>query len=306
MKLFVAVTDNSWFQFHALHKPDEVNFWRPGGGAGFTSLEEGAPFLFKLHSPENFIAGGGFFVRFSKLPLSMAWRVFGEKNGTDDFDTFRQMILSYRGEPSSQGNDPQIGCIVLAIPFFFPRGMWIPQPIDWHPNIVQGKTYETDSGVGKDIWDSVLDRAGQLPGYLDIGSEIRKKGPLYVVEGRVGQAGFRTNVLEAYHRRCAVTQERTMPALEASHIKAYGSSGPNRINNGLLLRADLHQIFDEGYITITKEFRIEVSKKIKQEFENGHEYYQFHGQLLANLPDNPLWRPKIEYLKWHNENRFRA
>ncbi len=97
-----------------------------------------------------------------------------------------------------------------------------------------------------------------------------------------------------------------MPALEASHIKSYGSAGPNRINNGLLLRADLHQIFDAGYITITKDYRIEVSKKIREEFENGHEYYNFHGHSLKNLPDNPLLHPKPEYIQWHNQERFRG
>ncbi len=306
MRLYVAVTDNAWFRFHAIRKPDEVNFWRPGSEAGFAALEEGAPFLFKLHSPENFIVGGGFFLRYSRLPLSMAWRVFEEKNGSADFATFRRMILSYRKEEDRPGNDPVIGCIVLAIPFFFPPEMWMPAPSDWHPNIVQGKTYDTSAGIGKHVWDGVMDRLGRVPGYLEVEQEIRKKGPVYVVEGRVGQSGFRTNVMEAYHRRCAISQERTMPALEASHIKPYKESGPNKVNNGLLLRADLHQIFDEGYITVTKDYKVEVSRRIKQEYENGREYYRFNGLVLPNLPENPAERPSYAYIEWHNQHLYRG
>ncbi|MEW6511719.1 MAG: HNH endonuclease [Bacteroidota bacterium] len=306
MKLYVGVTDNRWFTYNAERRPDEVNFWRPGGRSGFAALEQGAPFLFKLHSPENFIAGGGFFYEFSKLPISLAWRVFGEKNGCPDLPALRKAIIKYKENAPPPGTDPIIGCIVLAIPFFFPRELWIPPPLNFKPNTVQGKTYETSSGTGKRIWNEVLARLGTQPGYLELEPEIRKKGPLYVVEGRIGQSGFRTSLIEAYHRRCAISQERTMPALEASHIKPYNQSGPNKVSNGLLLRADLHQIFDEGYITITTDFRIEVSKRIKQEYENGREYYRFNGLLLPNLPDSPHERPDRSFIQWHNENLFRG
>jgi putative restriction endonuclease len=192
------------------------------------------------------------------------------------------------------------------MPFFLPRELWISAPEDWHPNIVQGKTYDAENGIGKKTWDRVMSVFGQLPGNLHIESQIREKGPLYVIEGRVGQGFFRTNVLDAYHRRCAITQERTLPALEASHIKPYNVSGPNEVNNGLLFRADLHQIFDEGYLTITKEYRIQVSKRIKQEYENGREYYRFDGQLLPNIPDNPAERPLTAFIEWHNANVYRG
>ncbi len=306
MRIYVAVTDNSWFRYHAEHKPDEVNFWRPGGGSGFAALEQGAPFLFKLHSPENFIVGGGFFFAFSKLKLSMAWRTYEQKNGCDDFETFRNAILAYRHEQDQPAIDPEIGCILLEIPFFFPREMWIPQPADWHANIVQGRSYDTTEGTGKGIWNSVMERLPVVLGYPDLEDTIREKGPMYVVEGRVGQAGFRTRVMHAYHRRCAITLERTMPALEASHIKPYKLSGPNMASNGILLRADLHQIFDEGYVTISNDYRIVVSDRIRAEYENGREYYQYKGLLIPNLPDDPRERPDKRLIDWHNEHVYRG
>ena len=68
------------------------------------------------------------------------------------------------------------------------------------------------------------------------------------------------------------------------HISKYSSQGPHTISNGILLRSDLHKLFDSGYITITNDYRVQISKKIKEEFENGREYYRYHGQELLHLP----------------------
>jgi putative restriction endonuclease len=269
-------------------------------------VSEGSPFLFKLHAPHNFIAGGGFYVASSQLSISSAWRIFQEKNGCPDFSSLQAKILSKKRGSKAPLSDPLIGCIILGIPFFLPRELWIPQPSDWHPNIVQGKTYDLNQGEGKRVWDAVMERLPLLPGYLEVGNEVRRKGPLYVVEGRLGQGAFRTTVLDAYHRRCAMTGERTEPALEASHIKPYREMGPNRVNNGLLLRADLHQIFDAGYITITPQYVIEVSRRIKEEFANGRDYYALHGRKIINLPAEVPQQPSRDFVLWHNEHVFRV
>ena len=63
MKYFVGITDDDWFQFLVARKADEVNFWRPGAQANWGPIPERAPFFFKLHSPNNFIVGGGYFVK---------------------------------------------------------------------------------------------------------------------------------------------------------------------------------------------------------------------------------------------------
>ena len=111
MKFWVGVTDNEWFNFLSKLSPDEVNFWQPSGNFAFEAIKTGELFLFKLHSPLNYITGGGFFVRYSRIPLSMAWEAFGEKNGVASFEILRAKIMKYRGgyEP-----DPLIGCIKLV------------------------------------------------------------------------------------------------------------------------------------------------------------------------------------------------
>ena len=74
MRLYIGVTDNDWFRF-LRQRPhlDEVDFWQPSGSRRFHSLSPGEPFLFKLHAPQNFIAGGGFFAHFSLMSHRMAW-----------------------------------------------------------------------------------------------------------------------------------------------------------------------------------------------------------------------------------------
>lgn len=62
MKMYVGVTDYKWFEFLKGQKAEEVNFWRPGKQI-FKALNENELFLFKLHSPQNYIVGGGLFVK---------------------------------------------------------------------------------------------------------------------------------------------------------------------------------------------------------------------------------------------------
>jgi putative restriction endonuclease len=123
---------------------------------------------------------------------------------------------------------------------------------------------------------------------------------------RLGQGAFRVMVTDAYSRRCAITGEKTLPVLEAAHIKPYAKSGPHFVSNGLLLRSDMHKLFDNGYLTITKDLQIVVSKKIKEEFENGKEYYKYHGQHLAFIPKTEINQPFPSYLEWHNEKIFKG
>jgi predicted restriction endonuclease len=101
-----------------------------------------------------------------------------------------------------------------------------------------------------------------------------------------------------------VTGERTLPVLEAAHIQPFAERGPHVIPNGLLLRSDLHTLFDRGYVTVTPELRLEVSDRVRQEFENGREYYQHRGQQLKALPDAVNDQPAPDFLRWRNEHVF--
>lgn len=300
MKLWVGITDRNWFEFLRARHPDEVNFWQPSAKRRAAVLDAGAPFLFKLHAPNNLIVGGGFFVRYSALPAAVAWEAFGANNGVADYGALRRRVEQYRAGPVV--GDPEIGCNVLNRPFFWPEEEWIPVPGDWAPNIVQGKGYESTEPAGARLWSAVMERLH--PVATEQVNESPRFGADYLTHARLGQGAFRVLVTEAYQRRCAITGERTLPVLEAAHIRPYAERGPHLVSNGLLLRSDMHTLFDRGYITVTDELRVQVSRRIREEFANGREYYRHDGQPLAVAPDVPHDHPARDFLRWHNESRF--
>lgn len=311
MKFYIGVTDNNWYNYLAQQKREDVNFWRPGGNSAFHVLEANEPFLFKLKAPLNAIAGIGFFSSFTYLPLSMAWEVFRERNGCDSFHQLKRMILPLRADQTNQ--NPTIGCVVLTNPIFFRKEDWIPVPENWSLSIQQGKSYSTATEIGLLLWNRV---ELLLQEYLyNITDEEKSQliledpqafyGKSILRKVRLGQGAFRVLVTDAYNRKCAISGERTLPVLESAHIKPYSVSGPHFISNALLLRSDLHKLFDSGYLTITKELKVEVSKRIKEEFENGNEYYRFHGASLFNLPKKTEDIPGSKFIDWHNQNIYK-
>ena len=303
MDAFVGVTDYDWYRCLSSQQGiDEVNFWKPGGQQGFAALRPGELFLFKLHAPRNVIVGGGFFAHFTRLPISMAWEAFGIKNGATTLLELRTRVERFRRSGTSQ-EDYSIGCILLEQPFFLSETDWIPAPSDWHPNIVQGKGYDLTTGLGRMLWDEVQVRLrAQTALRATEPAPPRYGNPLEVLP-RLGQGSFRVVVTDAYDRRCAITGERTLPALDAAHIKPYSAAGENRVPNGLLLRSDLHRLFDRGYLTVTPELRVRVSRRIREEFENGKHYYAMEGATMR-VPARPEYHPDGRALEWHQDVVF--
>jgi putative restriction endonuclease len=110
-------------------------------------------------------------------------------------------------------------------------------------------------------------------------------------------------VLDAYERSCAVTGEHSLPALEAAHIRSYDKDGPHDVRNGLLLRADLHRLFDKGYVTVSTDLRLEVSPRLRADYHNGRTYYPMHGQPVR-VPGAARDQPSPEFLAWHNDQIY--
>lgn len=303
MKLYVAVTDYDWFKHLKAVEPDEVNFWQPGGSRQFTTLSPGEPFLFKLHSPRNYIVGGGFFATSSLLLSSLAWDWFEEKNGASSLLEMRGRIEKYRRVPPQPHEDYKIGCIILVQPFFLDETDWIPVPPDFARNIVQGKTYDMTSRPGAALWAVVRTRLSGVP--VSRVSELTPtRGEAVLVRPRLGQGSFRVVVTDVYERRCAITREKVLPVLEAAHIKPIKDGGQHETTNGILLRSDLHKLFDKGYLTVTPDHRCRVSRKLKDDFHNGEEYMQLAGSELW-VPHAPDDRPRREFLEWHADTLFK-
>lgn len=317
MKFYVGVTDQDWYDYlHALSGVDEVNFWQPSPSDQFRALKKGELFLFKLHRGprtrnRDVIAGGGVFASYTVLPFSLIWEAFEDRNGAKTSPGLRRQLLGYRKAPVSPQEDFSVGCVILTQPFFFDESLWFRVPA-WSQSIVRGKGYDLDTADGQTIWKS-LEQAWQKIRVFDLDKEAQhidaqkdRYGKESIIRPRLGQGAFRVLVTDAYHRACAITEEHSLPVLEAAHIKPYNESGEHEVSNGLLLRSDFHRLFDRGHITVTPEYKIEVSRRLKEEFENGHSYYPFHGRPLHNFPQNPQDWPAKQLLIWHNEQVFRT
>ena len=120
---------------------------------------------------------------------------------------------------------------------------------------------------------------------------------------RLTQGTFRVAVTEAYDRACAVTSEHSLPVLEAAHIRPFAEEGPHDVTNGLLLRSDTHRLFDRGYVTVSPTGHFEVSRRLKEDWENGTIYYERHGSRIAT-PRDPSWLPDEHNLRWHNDHVY--
>lgn len=304
---YVANTDFDWFSFLAQRAPlDEVNFWQPSGGKNrFLVLQPGEPFFFRLKEPHHAIGGFGWFARHERnVRSSLAWEAFGFANGAPSLAEMRARIEKYNRKVIP-GRDHAVGCLMISQPVFFPKSQWVEQPNDWKSNNVVGKGYDLERGEGRRILEECLARAtrtdAQQP--IALAEAPARYGTPTLIRPRLGQGTFRIALNGAYEGACAVTNEHSLPVLEAAHIRPYGQGGDHAVENGLLLRADIHKLFDTGYVTITPDYRFVVSRRLREDWENGRAYYKRDG-VAIRPPQRPEDRPSAARLIWHNENIF--
>ncbi|ENZ4205842.1 MULTISPECIES: HNH endonuclease [Providencia] len=121
--------------------------------------------------------------------------------------------------------------------------------------------------------------------------------PEYVTRSilyRRGQRKFRQSLLYAYEGKCAVTGCSIQELLEAAHINPFSKSGSQGdiVNNGILLRADIHTLFDLGLLKINSNYEVEISDDLNID----PVYSVLHGSII-NLPKDKSDRPSIEELR---------
>ena len=316
MQGYIGVTYRDWYNYlSSQSRVDEVNFWRPHGDRGFRALNPGDLFFFKLRGSERVIVGFGFFERWDSLPVWLAWEAFQQMNGAPDFDTLVDNILRVRQETDSgdRTGNFKIGCIMLAAPIFFSPSDWVALPDSWAPTgIQQGKGYDLTQEEGRRVLEECLERSRRSEHYWNVergagviaGGADRYGNPI-MVRPRKGQGLFSIAVRDAYQGACAVTREHSAPVLEAAHIVPYSRGGMHNVDNGLLLRRDLHRLYDLGYVTVTPDYVFRVGERLQDEFHNGRSYYGMD-KTGIELPANELWKPNRELLEWHHTEVFKG
>jgi putative restriction endonuclease len=316
MHAFVGVTDVDWYRQLQLYPPDseEVNFWFPSAKQGFEAIEPGEFFIFKTHVDRarprlsNRLVGVGIFSGYARLLVSEAWDWFDLANGVHSATQLLSRIERYRRAPFGRFEDPEIGCVLLRDVSFFPPEDSLPSPSDFAPSIVRGKRY--------DLNDYPPDRAVSLAvaKYLDGRPSLVQDEKIAILAGhthgdprlvvpRVGQGAFKAVVAEAYGHHCAVTGDKVRPVLQAAHILPVGRGGQHRVDNGVLLRSDMHKLFDDGYIGFDNKYRLRVSPAIRARFGNGDWLYSHEGSRIE-VPARSVERPNVEFLEWHLETVF--
>jgi putative restriction endonuclease len=308
----IAITDYGWYE-RLRDQPglEEVNFWKPSATRTFQA-EQFSPFLFKLRAPRNAICGFAFFARYSRLPDWLAWECFQIGNGCASLAEMRARVSTIRERIRYRGGQSAsvIGCVLLVQPVFFPPERWVQAPRDWPVRTQVDKKYDLSRDEGARIWAECRAVASELseaereqPAASVAENGAARYGTPFLIAPRLGQGTFRIAVTEAYGKGCAITEEHSLPALEAGHIRPFASGGPNEVCNGLLLRADLHRLFDQGYMTVTPQLTLEVSKRLREDYANGRTYYPLHGRPLRQ-PLREADRPTSAYLEWHNNSIY--
>lgn len=308
VRSYVGVTDDDWYRFLAARPYlNEVNFWQPSGGRTFRALTVGEPFFFKTHFPHNRVVGGGFYSDFAAMTASEAWAYFGDGNGTATLEQMLARIAHYRRTPLTPGEDPVIGCVFIRDVRFFPPDEVSAPPPEFARNVVQGKTYDLSSPSVSGYFRELIRMLG-VTVQIDFSEPWHRQGPVFgdprLVPQRLGQNAFQARVLTAYERRCAITGSKIQPVLQAAHIRPVTSGGEHRLDNGMLLKSDVHTLFDSGYLAVDPKFRLHVSPRLRAEFGNGEQFYAHAGEPIL-VPPRRADRPSADFLEWHLSEIFK-
>ena len=293
----IAPTDYTWFETLRQNNLNSfVNFWTPTPWK-VKSLSKGSRLYFMLKSPIRKCAGFGNFLDYKEMSMNQAWIEFGRRNGCSSKEELRKKITLYLEKNSKQTlrnkDDYKIGCIILSNCEYWKDEEYLNVEdfsISFPKEVVKLKYFKND-----DLIKSSL----SLPEKKDFELVFAKKEiSETLITKREGQAQFKRRMLETYSNRCCISGEETPELLEAAHIQPYINSKSNHSQNGLLLRKDLHTLFDNGLLNISQLYKIRLSPQIKSKY-----YLDFEGKSLS-LPLEEINYPSKQALKLR-EDMFR-
>ena len=304
--LYIGNTDHDWFDFCSQQRDlTEVNFWQPSAQP-FKVMTEGGIFFFRRKAPIGLIGGFGTLVSAEKASIGLLWDELGTSNGVSSEEEFIQRVKKYR---NSQFVDRStlVGFKILADPVFLDEENWFELPDDWSPNIVTGKGYSSSTLQGERLLSKFQEFARLNSRMTEsakaiLGFSEPPVGGFRTSESkqRIGQGRFRLNLLSAYGGRCAITGCDVAEVLVAAHIRSFASSIDHSTQNGLLMRQDIHSLFDNGLLYIDAEFHVRLSEKFKLNYGSSSEYRELDGRALR-LPRNKAFWPSVMALEEHRK-----
>jgi HNH endonuclease len=129
-------------------------------------------------------------------------------------------------------------------------------------------------------FEHLVKLAETKPLFID-SSDLLKESPIdeityKAIKSRRGQPEFRNLLLQAFDGKCCISRSEVKSVLEAAHILPHTEETNYSVTNGLLLRADIHTLFDLNLIGIDDNGIVYVSNDLQ-----GSEYWQFHGRCIS-------------------------
>jgi len=182
------------------------------------------------------------------------------------------------------------------------------------------KGAQNSSKLDKEIWEEFYNNWENLAfeSEMLLFQKIQQKIPIEeqeikegkekerIVKTRVNQSFFRSTLLASYNNKCCITGITKTEFLIASHIVPWSIDSNNRLNprNGILINALHDKAFEYGYITISTDYKVLVCSELLKSIETvSVDYFKnIHNQNLI-LPSRFL--PDIEFIKYHNQEKFR-
>jgi len=162
------------------------------------------------------------------------------------------------------------------------------------------QTIVRDGGSNRSVTKTPQDRANGIAEHFDPRIiEDERARVITSIHRRQGGGLFRRQLLDAYEHKCPITNYDATEALEAAHIIPYRGPVTNHPTNGLLLRADVHSLFDLGLIAIDARASDDLLVVVDRELR-GTRYEDLSGCRLS-IPRDPDLRPSIDALRIHRE-----
>lgn len=293
----ISPTDNDWFEFlKGVELNSFINFWTPTPW-NINSDNRISRWYFLLKSPIREIAGFGEFIEYKNLTANEAWIEFGQRNGCIDKDELLKRVQSYIDKNSKefgktliQPEDYKIGCIVLKnSQFWEPENYKKPKDygIEFPTQVVKFKYFPVE--------DPFFSAEQQSPSDFKLLDSLRESNKREINQ-RFGQSTFKGMLLKAYNNKCCISGESCPELLEAAHIQKYINKDSNHIQNGILLRVDLHRLFDSGLLWLTEDYRVQLSSEVLS-----LEYRIFNNKEVR-LPILPSQHPSKLALKERARN----
>lgn len=294
----LAPTDIEWFNFLRQNASlTTVNFWTPTDW-NVKRLSEGDYWYFVLKGREpRKLGGGGRFSHYEIVKVSEAWERYGIANGVESKELLTKKLNDYKKRNPQHyeyQTDPKVGCIILNDCIFLDDANQRPvseYALDFAPSIVKYKTFPLAPlqlyGLGSTLGQE-YDAA--------ISDEDARRRVVSSIVNRQGQGSFRQSLITAYNSKCAITGYDAIDALEAAHIMPYRGPHSNVVRNGLLLRSDIHTLFDLRKITISPEYRVILHPDLINTC-----YNELNGKKIA-LPANRSDWPSPQALRKHSGN----